>query len=352
MNKKNVQIAIGLIVGVFLILVLCFWPKGRVDLDSGHRPVMGTLARVVAVAADSDTAKRCIEAAFAQIHKVDELMSTYKSDSQISQVNREGFERAVKVSESTFEVLQSSVEFSKLTAGAFDVTVGALSELWRSAGDANSAPPDNELTAARSKVGYEKLILDANETSVRFAIDGMKLDLGGVAKGYAIDRAVEAMQKAGAIGAMVDIGGDIRCFGKPPRGKSKWLIGLQDPSDTKDDIGTGRTLLVLKLTDAAIATSGDYRRFAVIEGKKYSHIVDTKTGRSSSGLSSVTIITDNAIDADALATAVSVMGAEKGLALIETIPQTEAILIPALSEMTSQLKHEFIKTTGAERFVK
>ena len=306
---------------------------------------MGTFVRVVAVAADSNTAKRCIEAAFAEIEKVDKLMSYYKSDSEISELNRDGFRRAVKVGKSTYEVLQRSVEFSKLSGGAFDVTVGPLMDLWHSAQDANSLPADAELQQARSKVGYDKLILDANETSVRFSVEGMRVDLGGIAKGYALDKAVEAMQNGGAVGGMVDIGGEVRCFGLPPAGQNKWRIGLQDPKEAKVGFDAGAPLLILHLTDAAVATSGHYRRFVTIGGKRYSHIVDPESGHSSESLASVTIICPSATDADALATAVSVMGAEKGLALIETIPETEAILI------SSPPEYKLIKTSGAEKYI-
>jgi len=169
MNKQNIRIAIGIIVAICLVLALCFWPTGPAEADSGHRLVMGTFARVVVVAPDMRTANRCIKAAFAQIYKVDQLMSDYKDDSEISQVNRDAFKRAVKVSKSTYEVLQKAVQFSKLSGGAFDVTVGPLVQLWHSASEANSVPTDTELQYARSRVGYEKLILDANETSVRLA---------------------------------------------------------------------------------------------------------------------------------------------------------------------------------------
>ncbi len=323
-----------------------FGDKRPVQLDSGHHLVMGTFARVVAVAKDSGTAEKCIQAALEEIRKVDELMSDYKDDSEISELNRHGAERAVRVSESTYEVLQTSIEFSELTGGAFDITVGPLVDLFHSAEKETVAPSKEQIAQAKSKVGYEKLKLNSQNRTVKFSVEGMRVDLGGIAKGYAIDKAVQIMQTCGAIGGMVDIGGDIRCFGTPARGKDHWLIGLQDPNDTTDGLGAGQPLLVLKLADAAIATSGGYRRFALIEGKKYSHIIDTKTGYSSDQLASVTIISKNAIDADALATAVSVMGAEKGLALIEELPQTEAILIP------SQPKLQLIKTSGAEKYIR
>jgi len=345
MNRQNTRIAIGIIAAIALIAALCFWPTSHAEADSGHRLVMGTLARVVAVAPDMRTAKQSIEAGFAEINKVDKLMSDYKSESEISEVNRNAFKQAVKVSKSTFEVLRKAVEFSNLSSGAFDITVGPLVKLWRSASEANSVPTDTELQEARSKVGYEKLILDANEMSVRFTVDGVRLDLGGIAKGYAIDKAVEAMQKCGATGGMVDIGGDIRCFGTPSQGKKEWLIGLQDPNEAKEPISTGKPLLVLKLKNAAIATSGNYRRFSLIKGRKYSHIINRKSGTATESLSSVTIIAKLALDADALATAVSVMGPEKGLALIQKLPQTEAILI-------TSPPHKFITTTGAEKYMK
>jgi thiamine biosynthesis lipoprotein len=158
------------------------------------------------------------------------------------------------------------------------------------------------------------------------------------------------MQTAGAVGRMVDVGGDMRCFGSPPKGKKTWRIGLEDPTEPQGGdqtlaVSAGRVLLVLKLTNAAIATSGGYRRFVLIEGKKHSHILNRVSGESAEGLSSVTIIAQNATDADALATSVSVMGPEKGLALIEKISNAEAILI------TPSPEYQLLKTTGAEKYI-
>lgn len=351
MEKKDrifIEIIIALILGTVAVY-LFFEAKeeptiGRVNVDSGKRVVMGTLAHVIAVAADSNTAERCIEAAFAKIEEIEDLMSDHKSDSEIGELNRDGFNRAIVVSEPTYEVLQKGVEFSRISDGAFDITIGPLVDFWHSAAEANSVPSEAELAEVRSKVGYDKLIFGANEMSIRFAADGMRVDLGGIAKGYALDKAVEAMQKKGAAGGMVDIGGDIRCFGLPPGGQDKWRIGLQDTRVGKEDL-TGGILMVLELGDTAVATSGDYRRYVVIDGKKYSHIIDAKTGYSGDGLASVTIITETAVEADALATAVNVMGAERGLALIEERPGTEAIVI------TSAPEYELKKTSGALQYI-
>jgi len=351
-KKENIRILVAVITVICLAAILFSYirgkrlvvPVGRIEFDGGVRQVMGTFAHIVAVADDSNTAQKCIEAGFAQLTAIDNSMSDYKSDSELSMVNRDAFKGKVKVSERLFEILQKSVEFSRDSSGAFDITVGPLVDLWHKAGEANCVPAASEIAQVRSRVGYEKLILDGNDRTVQFAVDGMRLDLGGIAKGYAVDKAVYAMQKCGAIGGMVDAGGNIRLFGCPPQGKDYWLIGLQDPAEARD-LNSSKSLLVLKLNNISISTSGDYQRFVTIGGKKFSHIIDTNTGCSSRGLSSVTIIAPDAVDADALSTAVTVMGTEKGLALIETIPQVEAILISFSPE------YKIIKTRGAEKFI-
>ena len=346
-GKKVGSVIIGLFLACSLVVALYFsaGPGKQVEKDSGYHMVMGTFARIVVIAKDSDTVGKCIESALTQISKVDELMSDYKSDSEISKVNRDGFSKAVGVSQSTYMVLHKSIEFSKRTDGAFDITVGPLVELFRKAKSRQVLPTQEEIDNARLKVGFEKLKLDDENWTVRFTVEGMKLDLGGIAKGYAVDKAVEVMQGRGAIGGMVDLGGDIRCFGAPFKGRDHWVIGLQNPKVNKDS-NEDEVLLKLKITNGAVATSGDYQQFVEIDGKRHSHIIDRKTGTSTQGLTSVTIIADNAIDADALATAVSVMGVEQGLELIEQIAGVEALLV------TSGPKFEIIKTAGVEKYIK
>jgi len=299
---------------------------------------MGTFARIIAVAADKKTARTAIEAAFEKFSQVDSMMSSYKPDSQLSAVNRNAFGESVKVNSQMFDVLKGAVEYSRKSAGAFDVTIGALTDLWRQTADSEQKPTEAAIAEARSKVGFEKLILDDENMTVRFAIDGMRLDLGGIAKGYAIDLATDAARQAGATGAMIDVGGDIRCFGKPAGEKEKWTIGLQDP-----DID-GKILLKLKINDAAVATSGHYRRFVLIDGQKHSHIINPAAPNSAQKLTSVSIIAPTAMAADALATAVSVMGAEDGMKMIEATNNTEAVLI-------EPGRKNYIYTTGARDFV-
>ena len=323
MSIKTRNMWLQIITGT-LILALVVWQGRRprpVEFDSGYRQTMGTFARALVVAADKPTALAAIEAAFAVIDRVNTEMSDYDPDSLLSQVNRQAFVEPVKVTPELFEVISAAIEYSKLSDGAFDITVGPVVQLWRKAKQTAVPPTEEELAAARSKVGYRHLILDAEAMTVRFGVEGMALDVGGIAKGYAVDAATAAMRQAGATGGMVDIGGNIRCFGTPVGGKPHWRIGLQDP--LKDN----HTLLTLTLDEMAVATSGDYRRFAVLNGQKYSHIVNPASGQSVRELSSVSIIAPSAMRADALSTAVSVMGEEKGRTLIESLPDVEAILI-------------------------
>ena len=336
----TVMVVICLITGLTIPFFLRL--KRPFELESGYRLVMGTFARVVVIANDKETAQKCAKNAFEEIDKVDNLMSAYKENSEISLVNKEGFQSAIQLSESTYKVLQKSVEFSKLTDGAFDVTIGPLVDLFREAKETQIAPSPEQIEEAKSKVGYEKLILNEKSKTVKFSVDGMKLDLGGIAKGYAIDKAIEAMKKSGALGAMVDIGGDIRCFGQPSKGKENWVIGIQNP-DLEENT-TNSIILKLKILEGAITTSGNYQQFVVIDGKRQSHIIDRQTGSGAEGPSSVTIIADNATDADALATAVSVMGVEKCIALIERLPNTEAIVIPSGESAV-------IMTSGAKEYI-
>ena len=346
-NEKGKSPAVGYL---YLALVIAavgiavygirvwFGPQWR-SADSGYRVVMGTFAHIIAVAADSKTANAGIEAAFGQLKRVDEVMSDYKNDSQLSRVNRDAFSKPVPVDDDLFEVLTLASEYSKQTSGAFDVTIGPVVGLWRKAGATGLVPTAAELAQARAKVGHQKLIFDEENKTVRFAVEGMLLDLGGIAKGYAIDLAVEAMQKVGAVGGLVDVGGDIRCFGQPSKTKDTWLVGLQNP-DVEDEL-----LLVLKLRDVTVATSGNYHRFALIDGKRYSHIINPQAGSSADELVSVSIVARTATAADALATAVSVLGREKGLELVDSMAETEAILVPAGET------DELIHTDGVRQYV-
>ena len=348
MTKKTIRILIKALIAIGIIAAARYLYHNSVSkfqtVDSGHRQIMGTFGRVVVIAADKKTGRKCIKAAFEKIQLVNELMSKYKPTSQISKVNAKAFDEPVVVDELVFDLLKKSIEYSKKTYGVFDITVAPLIDLWKEAEDANLLPSDEALAAAKAKVGFDKLRLNARHRSVKFTVRGMKLDLGAIAKGYAIDLAVEAAKKHSALGVMIDIGGDIRCFGETPQGKKYWVIGLQNPAALGDN---GKSIIdKLKIFNDSVATSGNYRRFVTIDGIRYSHIINPVTTAGADELSSVTVIAPKAVDADALATAISVLGLTRGLELIENTSGTEAILIP------NRPQAEIITTSGAEKYIK
>ena len=320
-NTKTLFLRAALAIVIIGMLSWFSFQTRTVTVDGGFRITMGTIARIMVTAENAQQANEAIDAAFDKIFQVDELMSDYDPNSQLSQVNQNAFDSPITVDEALFEVLAAARSYSSTSDGAFDVTIGPVVQLWRNAKEDNTTPTPEAIAKAKEAVGHENLILDTENRTVQFAKDGMSLDLGGIAKGYAIDKAVEVLQNAGVKGAMVDIGGDLRCFGTPANGKQHWFIGLQDP---KNEEGI---LLKLNMDEMAVATSGDYRRFVMIDDQKYSHIVNPATADSAADLSSVTLIATTAMAADALATAVTVLGSEKGLALVETLDESEAFII-------------------------
>ena len=318
--KKQVRIllAIVFIVAAILGIRLLTAQKHKTG-SSGTREVMGTFARLVSVAPTNSINDASIEAGFSELVRIDAMMSDYKPQSPLSKVNANAFKEPIGVSDELMEILLTAKKYSAISDGAFDVTIGPVVDLWRNAKKKNAVPTKEQLAEAKAKVGYKKLILSDN--TVLFAVEGMRLDLGAIAKGYAIDKAVEAMKRAGATSGFVDVGGDIRTFGSPPT-KKHWIIGLQNPTT---DAGI---LLTLKMNDMAVATSGDYRRYDEVKGKKHSHIKDPTTSQSVTRLTSVSVIAPTATIADILATTVSVIGQEKGMAMIEAMENTDLIMIP------------------------
>lgn len=342
MKRKTWRI-LGAALGVVLLaagirMVTTSLSGGSIVQKSPVRIVMGTTAQVTAVGSDQAVLRTAIEAAFEEVSRIEELMSAHRQDSGLARINTEASERAVEVGPELFEVIERGVFFGEISGGAFDITVGPLMGLWKDAQENGTPPSADAIAEAEARIGYDKLILDPKKHTVRFAVAGMRLDLGGIAKGYALDRAAEAMRTAGASGGLVDIGGDIRCFGEYPPGRKMWSIGLQDPREE------GHLVMVLEIpSDWAVATSGDYRRFTEIDGRRYSHIVNPDNAEAHSEFSSVTVLAQTAADADALATAVTVMGYETGFRLIEHLAGVEAIAISHENEIIR-------KSSGADYY--
>jgi thiamine biosynthesis lipoprotein len=340
-NQKFKILPISLIaVSIVYLLFMRIQQPRLVSIESPNRLVMNTIAKIIAVAHDEKTAQTAINAAFAEIYRLEKLMNRFDANSQLSLVNRTAAKEPVKVDPALFDILQKSIDYSKLTDGAFDITVGPLADMWRKCAEANSMPSAQQLADVKKIIGYDKIILDANDYSVKLTAEGMRLDLGGIAKGFAADKAVAIMKNCGAAGGLVDLGGQIGCFGSTQTG-GKWLIGIRNPSKDAEN----KILMKLELTDMAVSTSGNYERFYKIAGKKFSHIFNPQTETSADIISSDTVICPDGTQADALSTAVNVLGAAKGLELIEKLQNTEAIIIPL------EDKSKMIKSEDAEKFI-
>ena len=329
---RSKLIAVGLVLAVLFSLTLI--QRSGISLPD-QRPfrqtkaMMGTLVEITVIPAH----EQAIQEAFAAIKRVNNLMSIHREDSEISILNKEG---QALLSPSTLEVIRKALKFSELTGGSFDITCKPLMNLWRRARKEKRIPSEEEIKEALSLVGWEKIILKENQVSLKKK--GMQIDLGGIAKGYAVDRAIEALRKKGIRQALVNIGGDIYALGDGPRGEG-WLVGIQDPRKM------GEILEIIKIKDQAVATSGDYRKYFTLEGRRFSHIVDPDTGLTVQDVPiSVTIIGPDAITTDALTTGIFVLGPEEGMKLIESLPGIEGMIISeGMKESISSGWEQFLR---------
>jgi thiamine biosynthesis lipoprotein len=270
---------------------------------------MGTRFRLVLYAADEAAAKRASQAVFRRVAELNGIMSDYSPESELMRLCKKAGGPAVPVSADLFAVLARAAEISRITDGNFDVTVGPVVRLWRRARRSQMLPDEKELTAAKALVDYRLITLDPVNRSVRLARPGMLLDLGGIAKGYAAEASQAVLKEHGITSALVAAGGDIALSGPPP-GKPGWEIGIAAaPGET----GEGPTLV---LHDCGVSTSGDAEQYVEIGGKRYSHIVDPRTGLGLTDSWQVTVIAANATTSDGMTKVLCVLGPDQGLKAI------------------------------------
>lgn len=262
--------------------------------------VMGTSCTLAAVVRpdEAEQAARALEAAEAALRQVEARMSVHLEDSEVSRLNAAPAGQRVRLSADTATVLRAAEKAHALTDGAFDITCGPLIQLWRRAAERGALPADDEIARARAASGWR--LIELVEDGARKRSRQARVELGGIAKGYAIDRAAAVLRGAPVQGGLVEVGGDLRVIGQPPVG-DRWKVDLRDPFG---DALLGR----LRVSEGAVCTSGNYARFAVIEGRRYSHVVDPRTGRPADAVPSVTVTAPTAIEADVWATALSVLG--------------------------------------------
>jgi FAD:protein FMN transferase len=287
---------------------------------------------IVLYARSKPVATRGADAAFARLTQLNRIFSDYDSQSELMQLARTAGEgKAVTVSEDLWRVLCRSCQISAVSDGAFDVTVGPVVRLWRRARRQKELPPAHQLREALSLVGYRQIRLQSDGHKVELLTKGMRLDLGGIAKGYAAAEALAVLRRAGIPSALIHAGGD-SALGDPPPDKKGWRIGV---GMLKPD---APPLEYLLLSRCAVAASGDMWQFVVIDGKRYSHIVDPRTGVGLTNHSNVTVVAPDGATADALATAVSVLGPDRGLKLIDATPGAAALVLRG-SETKPEVYH-------------
>jgi thiamine biosynthesis lipoprotein len=281
--------------------------------------IMGTRVAVELWSEDPALAERAMQAVMDEMRRTDELMSHYKPQSQLSVVNAHAAERPVEVDPTIIEVVARALEFSRLSGGAFDITYASVGYLYDYR--AHQKPSDAQIELALAGVDYRRVQLDRAARTIRFTAPGVRIDLGGIAKGYAVDRSIETLRKLGIRHAIVNAGGDTRLLGD--RRGAPWIVGVRDPRND------GALVTRLPLADEAVSTSGDYERYFEADGERYHHILVPGTGKSAREVRSVTILGPDATTTDGLSTSVFVLGVRRGLELVERMPGIEAVIVDA-----------------------
>jgi thiamine biosynthesis lipoprotein len=291
---------------------------GIVSCHEESRVAMGGTGTVRACGRDAAALPAIVGEALDEIDRVDRLMSHYRRDSPLSRLNREAAGGPVAVEPELLAFLAECLRWSRESDGAFDVTVGPLMKAWGFFRGEGRVPGEDELARARDAVGYRHVVVDRGAGTVRFDRPGVELDLGGIGKGYAVDRVVGLLRRRGVGSALVNLGGSsVYGLGSPP-GRKSWEIGIQDPTDP------AKTALTARLRDRALSIAGGYEHFFEKDGVTYSHIMDPRTGRPVRGVLSVAVLTDSATDGDALDDVLFVQGVDQGAAFLKRLPAAEA----------------------------
>jgi FAD:protein FMN transferase len=302
-------------------IALAGLPRPELHRFEAVEPHMGTLVRVVVYTPHEDGARDAFRTAFDRIRELDERLSDYRPDSDLNRITTTAVGQAVPVGDDLFTVLRASQELAEATGGAFDITQGPVVRLWREARQTGRVPDRGALEEAAARSGYGKLHLDPASRTVLIDVAGMALDVGGIAKGFAASEAVEALRRLGVRHALVAVSGDL-AVGDAPPGRRGWRIGVHAGEDPLDSVPA-----VLELTHAAVSTSGSSVQHVEIDGRRYSHIIDPATRLGLGDDETVTVIARSGLEADGLGTAISVLGPERGLALVERRPDAAALIV-------------------------
>tara|TARA_R110001583_G_scaffold1202_5_gene10060 strand:- start:15976 stop:17019 length:1044 start_codon:yes stop_codon:yes gene_type:complete len=316
-----------------LLVFLSLCSLGQKESHTKILLLMGSRFEITAVSPDQDTAMKAIEEGITEIKRIEKLISSWDTNSQTSEVIRNAGIKPVIVDQELFNLIRRSIKISALTHGAFDISYASMDKVWHFDGKMKELPDSSTVAASVAKINYKNIILNSEKRTVFLKEKGMKIGFGAIGKGYAANRALDIMSKMNLKGALVNASGDLISWGKD-EGEKDWKIGIINPKQK------GKVFSWLNINETAVVTSGNYEKFVTINGQRYSHIIDPRTGYPVKGLSSVSIICPNAELADALATSVFVLGKEKGIELINKLKGIECLIITDKQELfTSENLH-------------
>lgn len=320
-NKGSAPKYVFAVLVVLILLAASYVLMKKEDSSVVYtQELMGTVVQLTLMEGDEARFDEAAEAAFAEIKRLEEIFSSYKEGSDVSRINRAAGKGLVEVDPELITVLRKALLVSNLTDGAFDPTVGALGKAWGPSGEKGEVPTEAEIKKLLPYVDYRNIVVDEQASRAELKKEGTAINLGGVAKGYIVERAALAMEKKGVSRAIIHAGGDMTVFQRAE--KEPFKIGIKHPREKK-------LLGEAYVYNGAVATSGDYERFFMKDGVRYHHILDPKTGFPAKGTQSVTLIAKDPATADALSTAIFVLGPEKGMALIEELEEVEGVIVGA-----------------------
>ena len=282
--------------------------------------LMGSRFDITIVSKDSISANAFIDEAVAEITRIEKLISSWDSNSQTAEINRNAGIKPVKVDLELFQLIERSKQISKITDGAFDISYASIDKVWHFDGSMTRKPTEEEITNSVAKIGYQNIVLDKENQTVFLKLEGMKIGFGALGKGYAADKVRTLLKAKNVSAGIINASGDLTTWGKQPNG-TDWMVGITNP------LNKNKIFSWFPVVDAAVATSGNYEKFVEFNGVKYSHIIDPRTGYPATGLVSVTIFANSAELSDALATSVFIMGAETGINLINQLNGVECIIV-------------------------
>ena len=310
-----------------IAIVLLILPCSAQQTYKRTLKLMGSRFDISVVAQDSIEANNYIDTAINEISRIEKLISSWDANSQTSEINRQAGIKPVKVDKELFDLIHRAIGISKLTDGAFDISYASMDKLWKFDGSMNFMPSKEKIKASVAKVGFENILLDQDNSTVFLKNEGMKIGFGAIGKGYAADKAKNLLIQKGVKAGIINASGDMNTWGMQPNGEA-WKVAITNP------MNKNKVFALLPITNGAVVTSGNYEKYVEFNGKRYTHIIDPRTGYPSTGIISVTVFAPKAELADALATSVFVMGKEVGLDRINQMSGIECIIIDDQGHIT------------------